>query len=40
MFGTWIISGEMKVDRIMSDDEVESLCKAKGLTPLERWENA
>lgn len=40
MFGTWIISGEMKVDRIMSDDEVESLCKAKGLTPLERWGNA
>ena len=40
MFGTWIIAGEIKVNRIMSDDEVESLCKAKGLTPLERWENA
>lgn len=36
MFDRWIISGEMKINRIMSDEEVENLCLAAGLTPLKR----
>lgn len=36
MTGDWIISGAIKVNRILSDKEVESICKEYGLTPLPR----
>lgn len=29
----WIISGEMKVNRILSNAEVDSICRAKGFVP-------
>ena len=36
MFGRWIISGEMKINRIISDEEVEKLCKDAGFSSLKR----
>ena len=36
MFGEWIIAGEMRVNRIMSDDEVYKLCEDQCLEPLRR----
>lgn len=36
MYGTWIIAGTIKVNRILDDEEVYRLCKAKGLEPLPR----
>ena len=35
----WIISGEMKINRIMTDEEVEELCQKHNLIPLKRWKN-
>lgn len=37
MYGEWIIAGNMKINRIMSDSEVEQMCEAKNLTPLKRY---
>ena len=37
MYGKWIISGEMKINRILSDSEVEKLCHDKGLEPLTKY---
>lgn len=37
MYGRWIISGEMRVNRILTDDEVEQMCREKGLVPLRRY---
>lgn len=36
MTGTWIITGSMKVNRILSDTEVKRINKAKGMTDLPR----
>lgn len=36
MFGEWIISGEMKVNRVMPDEEVYQMCEEQGLEPLRR----
>lgn len=36
MRGSWVICGEMRVNRILSDDEVRELCAKVGLVPLER----
>ena len=36
MFDRWIISGEMKINRILDDEEVRKLCLNAGLKPLER----
>ena len=36
MRGSWVICGEMRVTRILSDEEVERLCKKVGLEPLAR----
>ena len=36
MRGSWVICGEMRVTRILSDKEVERLCKKVGLEPLAR----
>lgn len=36
MFGTWIIAGKIRVNRVITDDEVLELCKNWGLTPLKR----
>ena len=36
MKGFWVIAGEMKVNRILTDDEVRELCRACGYEPLER----
>lgn len=37
MYGTWLIAGEMRVIRIMNDDEVYEMCENAGLTPLRRY---
>ena len=37
MYGEWIIAGEMKINRVMSDQEVKKLCNEAGLVPLERY---
>lgn len=37
MVGTWVISGEMKINRIMSDDEVYTMCINAGYEPLRRF---
>ena len=37
MYGQWIIAGEMKINRIMTDEEVEEMCEKQGLTPLKRY---
>ena len=37
MYVQWIIAGEMKINRIMTDEEVEKICKKHGLTPLKRY---
>lgn len=34
MFGEWIIAGAIKVDRILSETEVNNRCNEFGLTPL------
>lgn len=36
MTGRWIISGEMKINRIMNDNEVKTLCQNAGLIALNR----
>lgn len=38
MFGEWIIAGAIKVERILTDEEVEELCKPYGLVPLPRFQ--
>ena len=38
MTGEWIIAGKMRINRIMSDDEVEFLCLEAGYEPLGRLE--
>ena len=37
MTGAWIIAGEMKINRILSDEEVYDLCKANGYEALPRY---
>lgn len=37
MDGAWIIAGEMRVVRVMDDNEVEQICKANGYKALKRW---
>ncbi len=32
----WIISKELKINRILSNDEVDEICKANGVTPQKR----
>lgn len=34
MTGNWIISGSMKINRILTEDEVNSILKEKNLTPM------
>lgn len=36
MFDRWVISGEMKINRILKDDEVEKLCESAGMVALKR----
>ena len=36
MFMDWIIVGEMKIVRVLSDDDVAKICLAAGVTPLPR----
>ena len=36
MMGTWIIAGEMKIIRVLGDDEVSQICRAKGHEPMPR----
>lgn len=38
MTGEWIIAGEMKVNRILNDDEVKRLCSENGFSYLPREE--
>lgn len=33
MTGSWIISGEMRIERILSRQEVEQICHASGIEP-------
>ena len=37
MDGAWVIAGEMKVNRILDDDEVIEICKRNGYEALRRW---
>lgn len=37
MKGAWVIAGEMKVNRILSDDEVNEICRKCGYEPLRRY---
>lgn len=37
MDGAWVIAGEMKVIREMTDEEVTRVCKENGYEPLVRW---
>ena len=32
----WVITGQMKVDRLLSDDEVNNILKSKGIQPIHR----
>lgn len=32
----WVITGQMKVDRLLSDDEVNEILKSKGIEPIHR----
>lgn len=36
MFGEWIIAGEIKVNRVMSDVEAMEICRRNGVEPLPR----
>ncbi len=36
MYSSWIIAGEIFVERVLTDKEVEKLCRKRGLTPLPR----
>ena len=36
MLGRWIIAGEMKVLRILEDEEVAEICRSRGYEPLPR----
>lgn len=36
MYGTWIIAGEMKILRILSDEEVAVICHEAGVEPMPR----
>lgn len=33
----WVIAGAIKINRILSDEEVDMLCKRKGIVPLPRF---
>lgn len=37
MFGEWIIAGAIRIERILSDEEVVELCKPYGLVPMPRY---
>ena len=37
MYGEWVISGEMRVVRVMSDEEVYELCARNGFESLRRY---
>ena len=37
MYGEWIIAGEMKITRVMSDEEVFKMCEQEGLESLKRY---
>ena len=37
MFGEWIIAGNMKILRILTDEEAEAICLERGLNPLKRY---
>lgn len=39
MLGEWIIAGKIKVNRILSDEEVANICRAAGYEPLPRKMN-
>lgn len=37
MYGNWIIAGSIKVNRIISDEEVRDICRQHGKEPLPRY---
>lgn len=37
MFGEWIIAGAIRIERILSDEEVVELYKPYGLVPMPRY---
>lgn len=37
MFGSWIIAGKIKVNRILTDAEVREICNEHGVEPLPRF---
>ena len=40
MYGEWIIAGNMKINRIMTDAEAEEMCEKEGLIPLKRYQKS
>ena len=38
MIGTWIITGSLKIRKILSRIEVEEICKKHGVTPQPMWQ--
>lgn len=38
MFGDWAIAGEMRISRILSDEEAAEICRRNGVEPLPRYE--
>ena len=37
MFGEWAIAGEMRIVRVLEDEEAERICIENGLNPLRRY---
>lgn len=35
--GDWIIAGKIKVERVMTDEEVEEMLRKNGIQPMKRW---
>lgn len=39
MLGTWIIAGDIKINRIMTDEEVAKICREHGYEPMGKKED-
>lgn len=37
MYGDWIIAGAIKIEKILTDDEVDRILKKEGITPMPRF---
>ena len=37
MYGDWIIAGAIKIEKILTDDELDRILKKEGITPMPRF---